>query len=326
MTEPGDIGAPQSPSDLFSMDAADNAEVVPPFVPRGPESMWSTEVKQGEPDIGSDELESAAPLNGQDAAGEPPAAEEARPRPGFGVGSTPHADQWHDQDGMPAAGNGTGNGSPFATAGVFRSEPVVRDSEIIDEDPIDDVIDADEVWTPTGPGPSVFSSGSARSTPEADRHTQSQNDPWVSAEGVDPSWSSRPTGGLWGSQPADRPVAARRQGCGAADEIAGERDIGTARRCLSRPARARRRRVTAACRGPGTGTGAAVGVRRVAAARRAGAGRGHRPDARSAGSGGGHPRPGAGGQRPPLAADRRRLPDRCDPGRCVAATTAASLR
>ena len=199
MTEVDDIGGKPPLGALFSTAASDNAEVVPPTAPRGPESMWSTE-----------------------APAAPPAADD-EPRHGsaFGTGDTPPTDDWtstggrgadrddtqqfgdqftggdgHQSNGHQSNGhqpnghqsNGhQGDGrheqarplwdrAEFVEEGPFSAEPVSRDDDVIDAgdlfDPLHDDVSA---WNPPSGSGSVFSSGAAaRATPP-----RTDDSPWT---------------------------------------------------------------------------------------------------------------------------------------------------
>ena len=179
MTDVDDIGGKPPLGALFSTAASDNAEVVPPTAPRGPESMWSTE-----------------------AAATPPANDE-QPRNGsaFGTGDAPGDDGWvsteghHDRpypdDGHQ--GNGQHGNARHSTGhqervrplwdrtdvideGPFSAEPVDRDDDVIDAgdlfDPLHDDVSA---WSSSAGSGSVFSSGAAaRATPP-----RTDDSPWT---------------------------------------------------------------------------------------------------------------------------------------------------
>ena len=179
MTEVDDIGGKPPLGALFSTAASDNAEVVPPAAPRGPESMWSTEAPAAPPEADD------APFNGS----------------AFGTGEVPPADGWADaearhdhshqghghqddldQDDLHRGGGHQDQAPPLwdrseiVEEGPFSAEPVSRDDDVIDAgdlfDPLHDDVSA---WNPpTGSG-SVFSSGAAaRATPP-----RTDDSPWT---------------------------------------------------------------------------------------------------------------------------------------------------
>jgi hypothetical protein len=150
------------PGDLFSMDAADNVEVVPDVPPPGPESLWSTAANAEETvDPAQVGPSPAATTSDEDAAwasmGSPTpprftgTAAPSFARHGFGVG--------HPTD--PATGHGapTPVGAPGA-GWVFRTEPVAADGALDDDEVIGEIEDEGR-WFEPPPSASVFSSGPA---------------------------------------------------------------------------------------------------------------------------------------------------------------------
>lgn len=166
MVDPSDTETRARPGPLFSMDAADNAEVVQPHAPRGPESMWTTR---------SD----ASPTSAANGA--------ARHVPPMGEAQeAPAADPWadlraHERAAAPGAGATTSDTatsptdhatSPFAppgprpddsAGGVFSADPIVYDDDVVDSEivePVDDASSAAQVPHDRGQRPPLFSSGS----------------------------------------------------------------------------------------------------------------------------------------------------------------------
>ena len=153
MADQHDIGH-RPPGALFSMDAADNAEVVPPDAPRGPDSMWSTDSRHddGAQRAGSDPFEHTV-RSGRSEADDPWQR----------MGSTARPGGW-----APPQVDG---------AGVFSAEPVDRDEDVVDEDEVLGELADDDPWTPVGPeGPPLFSNGS--SSGRAEPAPPSAADPW----------------------------------------------------------------------------------------------------------------------------------------------------
>jgi hypothetical protein len=157
---PGGVGA------LFSTEAADNAEVVPPTDLRGPDSMWST----GE--------SGAPPLDDADAdadtvVGELVDEDAREPSNGHGAGGYGRP---------PGAATSAPNDDPSRSEGVFSAEPVSRPEDLLDE--ADEFLDADlhrssfsdiDQGAPLSPpstanGAPLFSSGGTEEEP---------TDPWV---------------------------------------------------------------------------------------------------------------------------------------------------
>lgn len=153
------------PGALFSMDAADNAQVVPPDLPPGPESLWSTVANPedaapngvGPPphqpvmpedvvdeDAAWAQMGSSSPPNGH---GERPALFSSN---GFGAG--------HRGDAAQVAP--TPVGAPGA-GGVFSAEPVSYDDDVLDEGEVDGELEDGDDWFGQGPSASVFSNGAA---------------------------------------------------------------------------------------------------------------------------------------------------------------------
>lgn len=117
------FGAP-----LFSMEAADNAEVIPTHLPRGVESMWTTQANPD--DVEQVQMSAAAPV---ELSPEDPRPDPPRNVTGFAV--DPGA-AWNRGAAAP-----TPSGAPGA-GGVFSAEPVDRDLDLVEEDPYDGVDDA----------------------------------------------------------------------------------------------------------------------------------------------------------------------------------------
>ncbi len=198
MTEVDDIGGKPPLGALFSTDASDNAEVVPPSAPRGPESMWSTE----------------APAAPPEADDEPPRA------PAFGTGDPAPSTGWPDPDTLhDALQDDTLHSDPIhddptqdhatqdratqdsvhslwdravvVEEGPFSAEPVARDDDVIDAaDLFDPLHDDASAWNPAPASGSVFSSGTARrpTPPRVD------DSPWtvLDEEWDEPAPAARP--------------------------------------------------------------------------------------------------------------------------------------
>ena len=172
------------PGDLFSMDAADNVELVPDVAPPGPDSLWSTAANSEE--IASPDLTPPGPSSAaaEDAAWAsmgsptPPRVSGAGPtsfaQHGFGVGHRADPD-----DGRGAAP--TPVGAPGA-GGVFRTEPTAHDG-VVDDDEVVAEIEDEGRWFEPGPSASVFSSapGTGVAAPPAARAASpfaTPEDPW----------------------------------------------------------------------------------------------------------------------------------------------------
>lgn len=154
------------PGALFSMDAADNALVVPPDLPPGPESLWSTAANPDEAVSNGADPPSHQPVVppqdvldddaawAQMGSSSPPSGHAERPplfsSHGFGVGEHGDAAQVaRTPVGAPGAG------------GVFSAEPVSYDDEVLDEGEVDGELEDVDDWFGPGPAASVFSNGAA---------------------------------------------------------------------------------------------------------------------------------------------------------------------
>lgn len=150
------------PGALFSMDAADNAQVVPTDLPTGPESLWSTAANPEEaapngaeppphqPVMPEDVLDEDAAwaqmgLSSPNGHGERPPLFSSH---GFGVGQGAETAQ------MPP----TPVGAPGA-GGVFSAEPVSYDDDVLDEGEVDGELEDGDDWFGPGSTASVFSNG-----------------------------------------------------------------------------------------------------------------------------------------------------------------------
>ena len=172
MADHSDTGQRPVPGALFSMEAADNAEVVPADLPRGPEAMWSTRANPEEAhevaDAAADRPPPAGAWSGPSAtarstepldddaawaqmgSSSPPGTGRSRLGRGFGVGEP--VDPWDRADLPPTAPGAPGAG------GVFSAEPVERLDDVVDEGEVDGELEED--WVDSAPGPSLFSNGS----------------------------------------------------------------------------------------------------------------------------------------------------------------------
>lgn len=163
--------------DLFSTVATDNAEVVPPVGPQGPDRLWSTGARP------------AGPTGPADA---PEGVVVEDPVDGEVVDDTTEHSTWGSTSESPGQDPhatpppfGRSGGTPPRFGGVFTAEPVERDV---------DVVDAEEPAIPEPPpfhgerpsaappstatGQPLFSSmrgAEPSSAPASDRH-----DPWTS--------------------------------------------------------------------------------------------------------------------------------------------------
>ena len=90
MSDQSDIARRHVPGELFSMEAADNAEVVPPVPPpRGPDSMWSTSAPQhGSTQPGPTSPNPTPQESRWDGSGAPNAATAAEDDPWQEMGSS----------------------------------------------------------------------------------------------------------------------------------------------------------------------------------------------------------------------------------------------
>lgn len=151
-----------APHGLFSMVASDNAEVIPPSPPRGPETMWSVAANaDGDPDgfdvDGSDTptgdvWNDAESFEDHDASADPP----------------PFTD-WESNGNFQDTASGPFRRGPVDPLGsVFSAEPVDHLGDVVDEAELLE----DTAWAPP-PGPaaegSLFSNGSHLQTPPETR-------------------------------------------------------------------------------------------------------------------------------------------------------------
>lgn len=198
MAQDHDISDHDLPGSLFSLDAADNAEVIPTDLPRGPESMWSTQANPDEVDEVPPVRSALPPPPPGWSAGPPEwppprepddADDEAWSRmgssrppggPRFDVGSTADPSQ---RPPVPR----TAVGAPGA-GGVFSAEPVARDDDLLDE--VEVVGELDEDWAEPVGGPApVFSNGAGgpcvngadRADGAPNPFSTSDADPWQAA-------------------------------------------------------------------------------------------------------------------------------------------------
>ena len=176
MADHSDIGQRPVPGALFSMDAADNAEVLPTEPPRGPDAMWSTAANPEDaeevvptsqlppPPSGGwsppppmsapgpshvlDDDEAWAQMGSPTPPPPPPAPDQAAAGAGFGVGAP--VDPWSRTEVPPTPAGAPGAG------GVFSAEPVERFDDVVDEDAVDGELEDD--WVDPSSGASVFSS------------------------------------------------------------------------------------------------------------------------------------------------------------------------
>lgn len=168
MADHSDTGQRPVPGALFSMEAADNAEVIPTDLPRGPDSMWSTAANAEDVPVVTQALPPPPPggwspppprsgpesVDDEDRAWSqmgspvPPRNGQASAGSGFGVG--PSADPWSGSQ-VPS----TPVGAPGA-GGVFSAEPVVGMDDVVDEGEVEGELEDD--WVDP-PGASLFSSG-----------------------------------------------------------------------------------------------------------------------------------------------------------------------
>jgi hypothetical protein len=185
-----DIGHRAVPGALFSMEAADNAEVVSDETVPGPASMWSTSAN---PDDAQEVAEPVRPTAtsqlpppppswsagdgtpGNGTAGDGPSTDDdqawarmgsttppgAAPpgggaAGGFGVGRPSSPDDLHRMTAPTAVG------APGA-GGVFSAEPVERDDDVLDEGEVDGELEDD--WVEPPRAAPVFSSGPQPSMP-----------------------------------------------------------------------------------------------------------------------------------------------------------------
>ena len=187
MADQSDIGH-RPPGALFSMDAADNAEVIPDHAPRGPDSMWSTDSRADDAVDGDwPEGDTIRPPRGDEdpgqrmgSAAQPGGWAPPRVDGGFGVGATPRNGAPPPPPPSPGAGTPLGDvaGAGVAGPGVFSAEPVDRDDDVVDEDEVLGEFADDDPWTTVqGDGPPLFSNGAH----ESDRSAISDRgpeDPW----------------------------------------------------------------------------------------------------------------------------------------------------
>jgi hypothetical protein len=206
VADQSDIGH-RPPGALFSMDAADNAEVIPADAPRGPDSMWSTESRADDAADGDWPEGDAvrAPRGDEDpwqrmgSAAQPGGWAPPRVDGGFGVGAAP-------RNGAPppprATTPGDVAGTGVAGPGVFSAEPVDRDDDVVDEDEVLGEFADDDPWTTVeGDSAPLFSNGAY----ESGRPTGSDRgpeDPWQ-------DWyEPRPRPHEQGGRPAPPPFVA----------------------------------------------------------------------------------------------------------------------
>lgn len=247
------------PGALFSMDAADNAQVVPPDLPPGPESLWSTAANPEDAAPNGAEPPPRPPVMPEDVLDEdtawaqmgsssPPNGHGERPplfsSHGFGVGQRGDAAQMAPTPvGAPGAG------------GVFSAEPVSYD-DVLDEGEVDGELEDGDDWFGQGPTASVFSNGAAPGPVHAEPTRPSSpvrgaspfatpGDPWSAWEtqdaapsqaetsvspppfsGADPTGHGAPPGGSASNvpPPAERPEqpAGRHDGGDPAAAIAAD--------------------------------------------------------------------------------------------------------
>ncbi len=200
--------------ELFSMVASDNAEVIPPEAPRGPESMWSVAANAGA-DEGQDGVADADP-------GDERSATWSTSNGSSGAGAPPPFGGWDDggraaEDDASQAGP-VRRGGPDSVGSVFSAEPVDHLDDVLDEA---EVVD-ESAWTVDGTAEgSLFSNGSHLRDEVPRRPTNGHggpgagstswsDDPWVDRDG---GWEA--AGGEWDPRSAewwDRPQSAAPDG------------------------------------------------------------------------------------------------------------------
>ncbi|MDQ2679099.1 MAG: hypothetical protein M3Y51_10175 [Actinomycetota bacterium] len=157
-----DIGGKPPLGALFSTAASDNAEVVPPTAPRGPESMWSTDAPASAP--GSDE-------------GDAPTVSRNGSR--FSTGTEEPVGGWEFTDRPEDRVHTLWDRAEIVEEGPFSAEPVGHDDDVIDAgDVFDPIHDDASAWNPPGGTGSVFSSGPPPSSPPP-RSTRGDDSPWT---------------------------------------------------------------------------------------------------------------------------------------------------
>ena len=152
MTDVDDMGGKPPLGALFSTAASDNAEVVPPTVPRGPESMWSTEASANDADDGA--------AAGRDGARSTSWVWEAG-------GRSDDPDEASDESAGPT--RSLWDPVDVVEEGPFTAEPILHDDDVIDAgDLFDPALHEPAEWPSAGTG-SVFSNGAsmrATATPD----------------------------------------------------------------------------------------------------------------------------------------------------------------
>jgi hypothetical protein len=192
VADQSDIGERRVPSALFSMEAADNAEVVPPVPPpRGPDSMWSTRAPTDDeaPAEPAAPAGDAAPIDDDD-----PWHRMGSPTPPPGVvppfrapSGTNGAGGAHGANGAGMNGGAAAPGDPWRTvsrptpppgvAGVFSAEPVERE-DVVDHDEVLAELLEDDDLGPRGPVTNPFATTRGGAPPPAPPPAAPE-DPWI---------------------------------------------------------------------------------------------------------------------------------------------------
>lgn len=186
MADQSDIGARRVPSALFSMEAADNAEVVPPVPPpRGPDSMWSTRAPEhdedtapspppGDADLPDDDpwhrMGSSTPPPGMVPPFRAPSGTNGAHGPGVNGSAAPPEDPWRTVS-RPEP--------PPGVTGVFSAEPVDREDVVDHDEVLAELLDDDDPG-PWGSGPvtNPFATTRGGAPPPAPPPAEPE-DPWI---------------------------------------------------------------------------------------------------------------------------------------------------
>lgn len=189
MSDQSDIARRHVPGELFSMEAADNAEVVPPVPPpRGPDSMWSTSAPDHEAnavtaptDVGTAEHD---PWQRMGPSTPPPGAVPPFAAPSGSNGSPRAAgahDAAHAADAPPDPWRTLPRDEPPpGVTGVFSAEPVDREDVVDNDEVLAELLEDEAAWPGrTSANPFATARPDTPPPPPPAAPADAWEDPWI---------------------------------------------------------------------------------------------------------------------------------------------------